>query len=482
MARFIYPAGGGGSASADIADFIFINEDEDVSKMTLPINKEMTIETTRDDGEDADINIRAADDVWITAYGDDVNINAFDEARIYSNNSQYEWRFNRNGCLELPGNGEICNPINSSGDGLGLPTISINPDTSTEDNRYIIIDPTAPNHIHIRAGGTIDESSANLFLGGEKNNVVVSDSSRDVFINTRPDMIINSYTNLNEVNNINFIVSNTADINVGYTVNVDGTEYLVDSVTPDGGLIVVTATGAVFTAGESYTFFYNPPYTNSWEFGSNGYLFGPAMGGLLVSGLFNGESNLWLGSNDSIVLNGGESGGEFLNDSSVPSNQIATIGDIAAVTARIYHGSFYSTQTQSASADNVANPMTLNNTDFNDGVSIVDNSKVTIANAGKYNIAFSAQIHRGAGGGTGKEVNIWLAKNGNPVSNSNTRVQVQPDYPWVVAAWNFFVDAAANDYYEIMWAPSNSHISLYTEVAGVHPAIPSVILTVNQVA
>lgn len=413
MARFIYPAGGGGSASADIADFIFTNEDENNSKMTLPINKEMTIETTRDDDSDCDININSADDIFINAYGDDVVIAAFNEVRIESNNGQYEWRFADTGCLELPGNGEICNPINSSGDGLGYSTISINPDINTNDNRYIIIDPTAPNHIHIRAGGTQDASSAQLFLGGEQANVSIWDGAHEVYVQ--------SYDSESDI-------------------------------------------------------YYN------WTFDNTGYLYGPAEGGLNVSGITNpsNSEHIYVTSNYKVYLNG--TNGEFLNDPSVPGNQIATIGDIAAVTARIYHGSFYSTQTQSASADNVANPMTLNNTDFNDGVTIVDNSKVTIANAGKYNIAFSAQVYRGPGGGTGKEVNIWLAKNGNPVSNSNTRVQVQPDYPYVVAAWNFFVNASANDYYQIMWAPSNSNISLLTEGAGAHPAIPSVILTVNQVA
>lgn len=328
MARFIYPAGGGGSASANIADFIFINEDEDVSKMTLPINKEMTIETTRDDDSDCDINIRSADDVFITAQGDDISLDAFNEVDISTNDENYQWTFTNSGCIRLPGNGEICNPINSSGDGLGYSTISITPDAGTEDNRYIIIDPTAPNHIHIRAGGNIDESGADLFLGGEKNNVVVSDSARDVFINTRPDMVINSYTNLNEVPGINFIVDSGADIDLGYTVNVDGTEYLVDSVTPYGETIIVTATGASFTAGQSYTFFYNPEYTNSWQFDSNGTLYGPIEGLLKVDGIYGqNEFPLAIIGPESVLLDG--DAGEFLNDASVPSNQIATIGDIA---------------------------------------------------------------------------------------------------------------------------------------------------------
>jgi hypothetical protein len=44
-------------------------------------------------------------------------------------------------------------------------------------NQYIVVDPTAANHIHLRAGGTIDGSTAELFLGGENTGIQVSDVS-----------------------------------------------------------------------------------------------------------------------------------------------------------------------------------------------------------------------------------------------------------------------------------------------------------------
>ncbi len=50
------------------------------------------------------------------------------------------------------------------------------------NDQYIILDPTTPNHIHVRAGGTIDASSAELYLGGEETNVNVSDSGKEVYI------------------------------------------------------------------------------------------------------------------------------------------------------------------------------------------------------------------------------------------------------------------------------------------------------------
>ena len=66
----------------------------------------------------------------------------------------------------------------SSGDGNGYSTVRIIPDTSLEgSDQYLIVDPTAPGHIHIRAGGTQDNSSADLILGGENSHVLITAGS-----------------------------------------------------------------------------------------------------------------------------------------------------------------------------------------------------------------------------------------------------------------------------------------------------------------
>jgi hypothetical protein len=76
-----------------------------------------------------------------------------------------------------------------SGDGLNRDTIKLIPDAELhrddgnfDNDQYLIIDPTEPDHIHIRAGGSMDNSTADLFLGGEKTNVRVSDTNDRVAI------------------------------------------------------------------------------------------------------------------------------------------------------------------------------------------------------------------------------------------------------------------------------------------------------------
>jgi hypothetical protein len=105
------PAGDGGGGSADIADFVFESfpADEDSSadgKSSITIaNKDLYIQTTRDDEQDADINIYSADDVFITANGDDIHLDAADDVQITTNingDVQYAWEFDQAGNFIFP--------------------------------------------------------------------------------------------------------------------------------------------------------------------------------------------------------------------------------------------------------------------------------------------------------------------------------------------------------------------------------------------
>lgn len=147
-----------------------------------------------------------------------------------------------------------------------------------------------------------------------------------------------------------------------------------------------------------------------------------------------------------------------------------------------YFGSFYSTQDQGSAGADTQNKMTLNVTDIANGVSIVSNSRITIANAGVYNIQFSAQFDKTDSGDD--TVDIWLCKNGSNVANTNTEMVLTGNNGKHVAAWNFFVDAAAGDYYELCWSSPDANVFI-NYIAGqstpTRPATPSVILTVNKV-
>ena len=153
-----------------------------------------------------------------------------------------------------------------------------------------------------------------------------------------------------------------------------------------------------------------------------------------------------------------------------------------------YHGSFLSLVTQDASVPNVKQAVMFEETVLSYGVTIADGtagypSRITFENPGVYNIAFSGQLHHLGGGGTGQDIFMWFEQNGQLIPNSNTRLTVSTNSPYIVAAWNIFVTVEAGDYVELVGYPTNHQIVLeYVPANGVYPAIPSMILTVNQVS
>lgn len=147
---------------------------------------------------------------------------------------------------------------------------------------------------------------------------------------------------------------------------------------------------------------------------------------------------------------------------------------------RLRYGSFYDTTDQTAAVINTAYAMTFNSTDITQGVYIgTPTSRVYVDTHNVYNIQFSAQFVNTAGGT--HNVWVWLRKNGTDVANSATTLRLQGNNAEAVAAWNFLLDMNAGDYFELMWEVSDLAVSLFADPASaVHPAIPSVILTVTD--
>jgi hypothetical protein len=148
-------------------------------------------------------------------------------------------------------------------------------------------------------------------------------------------------------------------------------------------------------------------------------------------------------------------------------------------------GLFHDNTTQVAALPNTAYAMTLGETDLSRGISIVDSSKITVNRAGIYNIQFSTQLDRTNAGND--IVDIWFRKNGVDLSDSNTKVTISgnANASKTVAAWNFFGQASAGDYFQVMWNTPDVRVRLHYEAAGTSPTrpiTPSVIVTVNEVA
>ena len=141
-------------------------------------------------------------------------------------------------------------------------------------------------------------------------------------------------------------------------------------------------------------------------------------------------------------------------------------------------GAFYSTQTQSGSA-NVSGSFTFNNTLNINTIHIESGSLIVCDKPGTYNIQFSIQVVQGSGAAT---LAVWLKKNGTNVPSSATYVTVPSNDSQLVALNIWDTTTSTGDYYQIAYQ-SNDADTQYRNIpaSGNIPDSPSIILTVNQV-
>lgn len=152
------------------------------------------------------------------------------------------------------------------------------------------------------------------------------------------------------------------------------------------------------------------------------------------------------------------------------------------------YGAFQDTTDQTAANTTTAYAITFDTTDFTNGVTLSNSSRLNVAQAGIYNLQFSIQFKNTTN--DGQDVDVWIRKNGTNIDNSNSRFHAPArkssgDPSHLIAALNLFVSLAANDYVEIMWRPSDVGVSLEhfaTSSSPTRPAIPSVIATLSFVS
>jgi hypothetical protein len=141
---------------------------------------------------------------------------------------------------------------------------------------------------------------------------------------------------------------------------------------------------------------------------------------------------------------------------------------------RLPYGAFSSNQSQTTTA-NTATLMTLNTTDFTNDVSIAT-SKITVTNAGIYNLQFSVQMQ--STDNAPQDVFIWLKQNGTDITGSTGKVGLparkNPSDPFhSIIGWNYYLSMAANDYVQIYWSTTNANVSIQFYAASGTPTKPS---------
>lgn len=205
----------------------------------------------------------------------------------------------------------------------------------------------------------------------------------------------------------------------------------------------------------------------------------------VVNGIMNGKTN----NTGLITLNTGGATTTTLNDRRISKDSVILFAPAssAAYVDYLPYGAFQSLVDQPIVAANTAYAMTLDTTDYSNGVTISSSSHINVKNAGVYNLQWSgqfintdSQLH---------DVSVWLRKNGTDVTGSTGVISVPNSHGGInghtIAGWNYFLELAANDYIEIYWSATSTNISLEffpTQTSPTRPSTASLIVTMNYVS
>jgi hypothetical protein len=184
---------------------------------------------------------------------------------------------------------------------------------------------------------------------------------------------------------------------------------------------------------------------------------------------------------------------QFRNILRLYFNQIDTaLGSLLDTTGGKFinfpYGAFSSDQDQTTTA-NTATLMTLNTTDFSNAVSI-NTSKITVTNAGIYNLQFSTQFQNTDN--QIQDISIWLKQNGTDIAGSTGFVSIPArksaspgEEAHEIIGWNYYVSMAENDYIQIYWSTTNASVTIqaYSALTSpVRPSTQSVVATLSFVS
>jgi hypothetical protein len=151
------------------------------------------------------------------------------------------------------------------------------------------------------------------------------------------------------------------------------------------------------------------------------------------------------------------------------------------------YGAFYTNSIQTLSAANTITTVTLSSTQGANGMTLASN-RITFDFDGIYHIEYNLQCANSNAGI--QDVTAWIRKNGTDVPNSAFLFTITEKHGAVDgrvdSVGNFGVQIAATDYVEIMWAATNTNVTLYYEAAQTvpyaHPSVPSVYATVTFIS
>lgn len=149
------------------------------------------------------------------------------------------------------------------------------------------------------------------------------------------------------------------------------------------------------------------------------------------------------------------------------------------------YGAFQSLVDQVPTLANTAYALTLDTIDYANGVSVASNSRITVVDAGIWNLQWSGQFENIDS--QDHDVRVWLKINGTVVIGSTGFFAVPSKHGSVnghaLIGWNYFLSLNATDYVELWWETDSTQVTLQTyAAAGSYPSTASLIATMTFVS
>ena len=205
----------------------------------------------------------------------------------------------------------------------------------------------------------------------------------------------------------------------------------------------------------------------------------------IVNNLVEGKSN----NTGDVTLAASGASSTTIYDERIGYNSYIGLEPKTQTSASTYfpYGAFQDTTDQSLATTTATGNISLNTTDYSLGTSLVDGYKVKVDYSGLYNVQFSIQfvntdnnIH---------DIDIWFKKNNSNVAGSNSKFSVPNRHGGtdghLIAALNFNIELAKDDYVSLAWATSSTAVTvehLAAQTTPTRPATPSAIVTIQYLS
>jgi hypothetical protein len=142
--------------------------------------------------------------------------------------------------------------------------------------------------------------------------------------------------------------------------------------------------------------------------------------------------------------------------------------------------SYSSTVDQPIAVSGTPQALTYNTTLFNQGTTLVANSRIYVSAQGNYQLNYKVELQH-TGAGAVQLATTFLKKNGNTIANTGSVWSITSASFQNAASATYIISLNIGDYVEVFFNGDTSLLANATAAAGALPANPSVVFNLTQI-